>query len=179
MKRNEDDITNIAIVGLCPEYNNQVARLLAEQLEMYFLDSAAFFEYDLTPYTVGEIIRMNGRDWMRKKENSFTRYVGSFKNTVATYSSRVLLSKMRINNVLRHSIVIYLQHDRERIEKYTKSKIYKTPEDKSFFHLRKADIDRRMALAKQYADITINVSRFSVFKAMSVVIREIKKIYNI
>lgn len=179
MKRNGKDISNIAIVGLFPEYNNQVASLVAEQLEMYFLDSMAFFEYDLTPYTVGDIIRMNGRDWMRKKENNFIKYVGSFKNTVATYSSRVLLSKMRINILLRNSIVIYLHHDRDRIEKYVKSKIYKTPEDKSFFHLRKADIDRRTALAKQYADLTINVSRFSVFKAMSVVIREIKKIYNI
>lgn len=179
MEKKGNTINNIAIVGLFPEYNNQVASLIADQLEMYFLDVEALFEFDLSPITVTDLVKQNGRRYFREKQMSTVSYVASFKNTIMTYESGVLLSPAKVKVIEENSLIIYLHHDINRIKKYQNTKDYSTKEIKQLFCLKDPDIARRSYLGKKYADITVNASKISVFKCMSEVIRQIKKYYEI
>lgn len=179
MKKTGNSISNITFVGLNPEYTNQVASLVAEQLEMYFLDTLALFEFDISPVTLTEYLQMHGIGYYRDEEKGFVKYVCTFNNTVLTFQSGVLVSPTKMNCITKNGLVIYIHQEMNRIRKYQQAKNYQSPELKKLFFLKDSEISKRSDRAKKYSDIMVNGSKIGVFKCSSEVIRQIKKYYGL
>ena len=171
--------SNIAIIGLNPEYTNEVASLVAEQLDMYFLDTLKLFEYDYAPYSLSELISENNIRWVRQKLVRTIKYACTLDNTIITFESGILNNKQKMSIIDKGCLIIYLHQEERKINKYQENVKYQTNELKRFCKIKESNIKKYISTAKEYSDITINASKFSTFKCMGEVLRAIKKYYGV
>jgi len=179
VQQKKGSVNCIAILGLIPEYTNEVASLVAEQLDMYYLDTLKLFEFDYGAYTFSELIKLNKTKWVRQKLYKRIKFACSLTNTIITCEPKTIKSEQKMKHICDNTLVIYLHQDERKVKKYEAEKEYKDNYLKKFFQIKDPDIKRMIYLAKNYADITINASKFSTFKCMGEVLREIKKYYGV
>ena len=100
-------VQNIAIVGLNRTKVYEVAKLLAEQLDMHFFDSLELFEFDNIPRNLSQMLEEYGEEYYRKKEKGMIGYVSGFTNCVINLESGMAESVVNFNQIKETSILIY------------------------------------------------------------------------
>ena len=154
-------ISNIVILGLNRDVSKQVSQMLAEQLQMHFVDTIELFEFDNIPRTLSDILREQGEAYFRKKEKSLNGYVGEFENTVIHAESGTVLSLKKIKELKKNCLVIYIHYSATNIKKVLNNKQYESKELKKFFNISQKRIERRVELLKARSDIMINATGLS------------------
>ena len=170
-------VSNIVIVSLNREISRQVGEILAEELEMHFLDTIELFEFDNIPRSLSDILKENGEKYFREKEKSLTGYASGFENTVINIESGCCLVAKNIKKLKENCLVIYLHFPPNTIKKYLDKKNYETEELKKFYNITLKKIERRAEILSDKADIRISASNKSFLKLSSEVLRAINAYY--
>ena len=76
---------NIVLVSMNVDLAQKMARALAEQFEMYYLDSMELYRFDIQPYTLTYVLKKYGIEYFREKQMDTMKYVASFSNTVINH----------------------------------------------------------------------------------------------
>ena len=108
---------NIVITGINGEYVSKVAKLLADQFDMYFLDAEALYEFDIQPFTLSYVLKKYGVDYYREKQMDTMKYVASFSNTVIAVESGALLYQNNIDTLNKDGLIIYVQQPLDKVYK--------------------------------------------------------------
>ena len=172
-------VQNIAIIGLDRDISREVASLVANELEMHFMDTIDLFEFDNKPRDLSEMLKVFGVRHFRKKEKGTIKYVSSFNQTVINFESGSASCKENLKTIKENCLIVYLKKRKPSLIRDLKKKNYASVYLKRFYLLTDNAIKRRNDNLVKYADIVINVDNQSVFKITSELIRQIKAFYGV
>ena len=164
-------VNNIMILGINRKVSRQVSEMLAEQLQMHFLDIIELFEFDNIPRSLSDVLGLKGERYYREKEVGLNKYVSSFENTVIHGESGAVLKSKNIKNVKNNCLVVYIHFPAAQVKKFLSVQDYKTKQLKKFFNVSLDRIKRRVELLKKNADISITGTGKSSFKITSEILR--------
>lgn len=170
---------NIAIICLDRSLSRATAGLVADQLEMRFFDMRDLFVFDHKPRDFKEMITTYGSKYYRKKEDSLLRFASGFENVVYNIDSDCLYKKDLLKKLGTEYLVVYLHLNASLAGRIIEKEEYSCYKEKTMYTLSKDQLIKRIETARANADIEINVSSMSAFKASSEVLRAINKYYGI
>ena len=167
-------IKNISIICLDREYAKQVAAVLAERLEMQWMDVFDLVMFDNKPRTFSEVLTLRGQDGYRRHELSCLKYAASFTNSIIVCEAGCVEVPVNIETLNENTLVLYLHFPLKKIMEKLETAAFESNEEKSFFVKDRKIFDLRIALAKQNANIVINCSQKTPIVAASHIVRQLK-----
>ena len=155
------------------------AQLVAAQLDMRFFDMRELFDFDHKPSEFKDIITEQGNKYYRTKEASILKYAATFENVLLNVDSDCLYKKDLLNNLGESFLIIYLHVSSSLIYNILQKEDYSCYKEKVMYALSKDQLAKRVDNARKAAEIEVNVSSCSGFRASAEVIRAIQKYYGI
>lgn len=168
-------IENIAIVGLDRERSYEIAKTLATELEMMFLDTVELFEFDNAPRTLSVMLKEFGYKYFRKKEKGAIGYASEFSNTVIHLESGMAETSKNFESLNQSCLLIYIHRPTTQVKSILNAKEYSDKELDCFYNVSLTKLRNRAKTLKEKAQIVINDKGQSGLKMVSQIIREIKK----
>ncbi|MBQ7466560.1 MAG: hypothetical protein IJS74_00650 [Clostridia bacterium] len=172
-------VQNIAIIGLDRDVAYEVSKMVANQLEMHFLDTIDLFEFDNKPRTLSEMLSQFGIRYFRQKEKGTIKYVTGFTNSVINIESGAAEFGGNLKELKTNCLVIYLRQDIRDFLQTMNKKEFKDEILKAFYYASPNAIQRRDNHLLTDADIVIDIYDQSVLKIASEVLRKIKSFYGV
>lgn len=165
---------NIAIIGAIKSYNNLIAELLAEKLEMFYLDTDCYFEYELQK-SCSELLNQYGWDFYLGAESVKITKLKYYDNTVIATSSSVMINRQNITDLKNFSYMVLLssQHDREIIKQEQSLATKKEIINNIDFLLQNRDY-----YAVFEADIVVNFEEFNMENVVLNILKQLKILVN-
>ncbi|MBN2838950.1 MAG: shikimate kinase [Fusobacteriaceae bacterium] len=108
--------SNLILIGFMGSGKSTVGKLLAEKLEMKFLDTDLEIEKERNQ-SVQEIFSKMGEDFFRKLENEITKKLSSTNNTVISTGGGIILNKENIDNLKKDGVVFFLDVPKKNLYK--------------------------------------------------------------
>lgn len=170
---------NIVLVGLDPDYTQKIAQLLADQFEMYYLDSMELYRFDISPYTLSYVLKKYGMEYFREKQMDTMKYVASFSNTVITVESGALLYQANLDILTKDAIVIYIKIDENKLFKKLQARDYRSKEEYAFYCLNKRELITRDEVLSNICEVKVDASEYNELKCLENITREIEKFYGV
>lgn len=168
-------IQNISIICLNRDYAKQVAAVLAERLDMQWMDVFDLVMFDNKPRTFAEFLKLRGQDGYRRHELSALKYASSFTNSIIVCEAGCVEVPVNLDTLCENSLILYLHFPVKKIMEGLETKTFSSDEEKAFFVKDKKVFDLRVGLAKQNANIVINCSQKTPIVAASHAIRQLKE----
>lgn len=176
-KRQNSDI-NIILVGLDYFYALEVGQMLADQLEMYFLDSQGLLEFDNKPKTLDDIINEFGIEYYKKAQSGTIKYVSSFNSSVLAVESGAVLNKENLDRLDKYGLIVYIRQSEETL-KNLYAKRQNLSEAKQKIHiLSPEDIKARDQIMMIESEILVE-DEGEPIRCVSEILKGIKKFYGI
>lgn len=110
--RNKQDIVNILLVSLDEKFAKNVAKKLANILDMFFVDCHELIEYDLVDSKT--VLKTCGIEYLKKREKKVIENSSEYENTILTIG--VTLFK-EYTLFFERSVVIYLKRPLKAVTK--------------------------------------------------------------
>jgi len=170
---------NIAIICLDRSLARSTAQLVADQLKMRFLDMRDLFVFDHKPSSFKSIINQYGAKYYRSKEASIIRFASDFNNVMFNLDSDCLYKKDMLNKLKDEYLIVYMHINPTLASNIIDKEEYCCYKERTMYALSKDQLSRRIANAKESADIEINASSMSAFKASSQIQRSINKYFGL
>ena len=171
-------VQNIAIVGMNRAKAYEVAKLLAEELDMHFFDCLELFEFDNIPRSFPEMLKTYGEKYYRKKEKGMLKYVAGFNECVIHLESGMCEKEENFKTIKSNCLLVYIHKPTCKITKELSKIKYKTKEEKKFFGISDEKIHDRIKAYKHNADVIVPIQG-SALKIVSEILRKIKGYYNV
>jgi len=141
---------NLCLYGLAEDFVKNCAKLLADDLGMYFADVGALIEFDLQDIERAELLC--GKDYIKKIENKVVKNVSTFENTLYVCDFSLLNDDENLEKIKKTSYLVYLKMSNAKLKNRLESK-----------GLRNADVALKMDMAvprdklcKKYADVVVS-----------------------
>ena len=170
---------NIAIVCLDRTVARTTGQLLADELGLRFFDMRELFEFDHKPNTFKQIVTEYGSKYYRDKEESLIGFAKDFENVLYNIDSDSFYKKGLVKKLRKNYLIIYLHINNSLIYNILQKEEYSCYKEKLMYTLNKTQLAKREENIREVADIEINVSKFSSFRASSEILRAIKKFYGV
>ena len=97
---------NIAIIGLVGNFKKNVAKALADKLELFFADVNDIMEFNLINANMIEHV---GQDYFDKNETKTVKLLASYENTIITLNFSTLNKSNNHKLLSENCIMIYLR----------------------------------------------------------------------
>ncbi len=167
--------TNIALICLLDSYSKNVAKLLSEKLEMFYVDIDEMVEFELgdAEHIVETLGNSDGQKYIQKCEDKVVSNVSSFENTIISLNPATMFSDENFKIVSSTSFVIYLQIAPKYFEiraKFSGDTIDKELNDICFTDRDKLYVDK--------SDIVLNCSTYKAEKAVKKLLKVINKFFK-
>lgn len=172
-------VQNIAVISFKREQAYEVSKLLAEQLDMSFLDTVELFEFDNAPRTQSSMIRDFGLKQYKKAIHSTVKYASFFENTVINVDISAIYSKEILDVVRNNCLLIYIGNGTKRVYNFVKKQNFKTKELKKIYNFSLEEIEKRDRRIREKTDITVYAKGSHNLKLVSEIIRHIKDFYGL
>lgn len=122
----------IVIVSLCDSWTNELAKALAQSLDMIFCDTKDLIEYELI--NKDAIIKMCSKEYLEESERKVLKHIASFENVVVGINYDYLAK--HIDLLKENSLIIYLSLPKAFLKENLKNPINLISYDKRSNHLR-------------------------------------------
>jgi len=171
-------ITNIILTGMPGTYKSAAGKLLAERLDMNFMDTDAFFEFEYGK-TIADCFREYGEDTFRDLEAKIVDRVYYFENTVIATGGGVPERDDNMEKLKRYGLIILLKCDVKELARRLK-RDRSRPLLRGLFKGRaiKKLAERRCERYLKYADIIVDNTGLSVPEAVDAIQEKILKFYS-
>lgn len=170
---------NIVLVGLDSDYIQKVAQQLAEQFDMYYLDSMELYRFDISPYTLSFVLKKYGMEYFREKQTDTMKYVASFSNTIITVESGALLYQKNLDILTKDAIIVYIKIDENKLYKRLQAKDYRSREELSFYCLNKRELIERDQVLTNISQVVVDGNSYSEKQCVEDVTLAIQKFYGV
>lgn len=165
--------SNLTLIALNPEFKKNIAKKLAEVLEMFYVDINEFIKYDIID--VNTVIKTAGLEYYNKLETKAVSTISSYENTLSTLTLSTFFSNDNFKILKETSVFIYirLKHSdfkAELLKERPKSAKYENLLNEKVFY-------ERDAVLKSLCDIVIDIN-FREKNLTNKIIKSIKKYYK-
>lgn len=171
-------IQNIAVVGLNREKSYEVAKMLANELDMFFFDALELFEFDNLPRTFPSMLKEFGEEYYRRKEKGIIGYASEFTNCVINLESGMAENVKNFEKIKETSVVVYLAEAINIVKENIDKQDFKTEEERAFYNVEYGTLKLRAQALTENANIIVNAAEVSSLKIVSEVIRMLKNYYT-
>ena len=167
--------TNSALICLLNNYNKEVANILSEKLEMFFVNIDEMVEFELGDAdrileTLGD---KEGLEYIKKCEDKIVANVANFDNTIISLNPTTMFSNQNFEKISETSYVIYLQIAPKYFE--ARAKYSADVLDKELNEVNFTDRDK---LYVEKSDMVLNCSTLREQKAVQKLTKIIKKFFK-
>jgi len=169
---------NIVVVGMDIDFVERVSKMLAEQFDMYYLDSTELYRFDIQPYTLSFVLKKMGMEYFREQQMGTMKYVSSFSNTVITVESGALLYQKNLDMLTKDALLVYIRMDEHTLNKRLQNRDYFSREEYNFFCLNKREILTRDEVLQNICEVCVDASELDERTCLEILTTEIKKYYG-
>lgn len=170
---------NIVVVGMDIDFVERVSKMLAEQFDMYYLDSTELYRFDIQPYTLSFVLKKMGMEYFREQQMGTMKYVSSFSNTVITVESGALLYQKNLDMLTKDALLVYIRMDEHTLNKRLQNRDYFSREEYNFFCLNKREILTRDEVLQNICEVCVDAGELDERTCLDILITEIKKYYGV
>lgn len=165
---------NIAIVGLSTSFNVETARVVADDLELHFMDANRYLEFSIS-YRIDQIIEDFGKEYFLKCEKKIYKELQSYTNSVFGVSMTALLNKENIINLKKTSYIVLLKANSE-ITKKRFNQDYDNHMKEYIYKEYDQDISKIYEEIQQLSDIVVFTNKMTPVRAAQKVEQEMTKL---
>lgn len=148
--------TNIALIGMMGTSKSTSGKVLADKLEMLFLDVDGLIEYEDQPIT--KIFKEYGEEYFRELESKKIARISGYENIVIATGGGVVKREENMMYLRKSSYIVLLtarpEIILERIKTGKKRPLLKKPTLQSV----KQILEERNQVYAKYADISVDTS---------------------
>lgn len=166
--------TNITIISFINSFEKKVAKALADDLELYYVDVNDFMEFNLI--NVNEVLTTCGPDYLNKIERKTVKTVSDFENTVITLNTNMLFDKENIKSLKESSIIVYIQLPSKMVEGESKKV---AASDKSHLDVQNLVMEEREKQLLSICDIVVPSNNLNEKSTIKKVVKEINAYYTV
>ena len=160
--------SNIVLIGFTGCGKSTFGRILAKKIDKYFLDTDSMIEAFLNK-KIKNIFKEEGEKYFRKIEEKTSLWLkDNVKNTVIATGGGMAIYSKYINKI---GCVIYLKKEFDNLIKDLKKEDLKKRPILNDINKAKIEFDKREAIYKEKANITINAPR--TFKEANILINNL------
>ena len=167
--------TNITLFCFLNQYSKNVAKILADKLDMFYVDFQELLEFDLVD--AGHIIKTlgkrDGAKYINGIEQKTVTKVNEFENTVITISPQKLFSDKTPEAFRKSSFFVYLQMSQSAMNVQCEKSGDKV--DSSLLGIGFSDRDK---LYVAESAVVVNCSKLKEKKAAKKIIKELKAYFK-
>lgn len=169
---------NIAITGMVKYINNQVAELLSDSLNMYYMNTDEYIAYEYT-MSIPQIIEEYDEEFFYKAESKKLKTLGGYDNIVIGTSPSVLISLDNLKSLSESAYLIVLKCStaigKEKIkgEFDRDDSLYLRNSLRGNYRVLEKNL---VSAAKTYADIAINIDGLDIEIIRDKIIMQLKKL---
>lgn len=165
---------NIVLVGFMGTGKTAVAKILAEKLNMKYVDLDQLIE-EQEGKKVSDIFAKDGEPYFRKVEKEIAGRVSQLDDTVIATGGGVVLDDQNINNLKRKGILICLLAEPEIILERTKKYIHRPLLNVTDPKASICALLNKRASCYAKADYSIDTSRLAIEEVIEKIIEIIRK----
>lgn len=167
--------SNIALICMLPNYASEVAEMLGEKLEMFFVNID-----DMVKFELGDMEHINAtlgeeeaKEFVKKCENKVVKNVAGFENTIICLSPKTMFSNQNYETLSKTCYTVYLQISPKFFEK--RAKFSADVIDRGLVEMNFTDCDK---LYVEKSDMMLNCSTYRENKAVKKLRKVIKKFFK-
>lgn len=164
-------VSNICIVGLLKSYTKNVAKCVADALEMFYADVRELLEFDLI--NLAEASKVVGLDYIEKQECKKIKTLASYENTIFTLDYLSLNNEKNLENVKTGCLLIYLKLGAAYFNKLLKREDIPNSEE----ILLKTMHTEHSKLLGEYADVVVEINNEKQ-NTTKLIIKKIEEYYE-
>ena len=167
--------TNITFICLLQNYSKNVAKLVCDKLDMYFVDVEDMLEFELGDET--HILNMlgnkKGKKYMKETEVKVIKRIASFENTLVCIEPTTLFSNKNFDRLKKTSYIVYLQISPKFLQKRAEDS--KDIIDEKLLTIAFTEKDKMYV---DNSDIVLNCSTYKEKKAFKKLIAAINSFFK-
>jgi len=173
-------ISNIVLTGMMGTFKTSAAKILAERLDMYFLDTDDFFEFEYS-MKISECFSKYGEEVFRDLESKVADRVHYFENTVISTGGGMVERDSSMEKLKRFGIIVLLTCEVKVIAKRLRGEKSKGRPKLRGFN-KKAKLKKIWAERKEkyhkYADIVIDNTNMDSVQTADAIEKALIEFYN-
>lgn len=150
---------NLAIICYDNALSRRIAKSLCEEFDMRYFDMYDMFNFDNSPYSFAELIKLNGEDYITKSMRSILKSEFGFTNTMLIADTKIIYDNQDLfDSIKDNNLVLYLKSDFKTEFAQREHVVFRSEEEKKYFSLeldKLCEID--MKIENQLADIVFDV----------------------
>lgn len=169
---------NIAITGMVKYINNQVAELLSDSLNMYYMNTDEYIAYEYT-MSIPQIIDEYDEEFFYKAESKKLKTLRGYDNIVIGTSPSVLISLDNLKSLSEAAYLIVLKcttaigKDKIKSEFDRDDSLYLRNSLRGNYRVLEKNL---ISAAKSYADISINIDGLDIEIIRDKIIMQLQKL---
>ena len=166
-------MNNIILIGFMGSGKSTVGKILAEKLEMKFLDTDLEIEKE-QGRSVQDIFSEKGEEYFRKLENEISKKLSTENNTIISTGGGIILNKENIEYLKKDGVVFFLDVAKKTLYKrLISSKGRPLLEGDELWNKINNVLGERLERYRSSADFIVKVGNEIPYETME----DIKKLY--
>lgn len=164
----------IVLIGFMGSGKTSVAQLLAEKLNLQFIDMDDLILKSSEFKSINEIFEKRGETEFRKMEMKIAEEIAQEDNIVISTGGGVVMNEKTMSYLTTNSKIIFLNLSFEKAKQRVHLKKILPPLFQNIFDAKKL-FEKRMPLYLKYADITIDTDNKNIDNIIKEVVVKIKE----
>ena len=165
--------SNLILIGFMGSGKSTVGKILAEKLEMKFLDTDLEIEKE-QGRSVQDIFSEKGEEYFRKLENEISKKLSTENNTIISTGGGIILNKENIEYLKKDGVVFFLDVAKKTLYKrLISSKGRPLLEGDELWSKINNVLGERLERYRSSADFIVKVGNVIPYETME----DIKKLY--
>ncbi len=167
-------ISNLVIACLREDIKQQVVKVLADKMEMYYADIDELVKYEVI--NPQDVIDKVGVEYLQQLIDKQVYNISTYENTIITASDNVLTSSKNILALKTSSLIILIKIPFKAYKKYVTKQANGVLQPADIINLNMF-FDKEKIIEKS-ANIVVNAKWLNAKHIAKKVIKEIKKYYS-
>ena len=164
--------SNITFIALNKSLKKEIAKNLANKLEMFYIDINEFIQYQLQ--NINDVISINGLEYYNEEETRIVKTISTYENSLITLNLDTFFNANNYKYLKSNSLFIYLKVDFETYKTILDNE--NTSKSKTEKSLNKKVFNERDEILNKVCDIVISYTEKS--NLLNEIINSIKVFYK-
>lgn len=166
------------IIVICYDYalSRRIATILAEMFDMRYFDMYDMFAFDNAPYTLTDVLKINGEDYVDKEMRGILKSELDFSGVVFVVDTKIISKNADLFGELKeNNIIMFLKSDFKREFSEREHIAFKSPEEKEYFTLKLDELfEIEHFISDNIADMVLDIDNLTYRQIKDNVIEQLK-----
>lgn len=168
------------IVVICYDYalSRRIAVILSEMFNMRFFDMYDMFLFDNAPYSFGEVLDLNGKEYVDKELRGILKNELDFSGVVFVVDTKVISENEDLyKDFKENNVIMFLKNDFKQEFLQREHIAFKSEEEKNYFSLPiDVLVETEQFIEKNLADFVLNIDNLTYREIKDNILEKLKQL---